>query len=98
MTNTSIPARLGKDASLAAGASGGGLRAGLIRYYSLTKPGVLYGNVITVVAGYFLASRGGFQAWPFLSLLVGSTLVIASACVLNNVLDRDIDTAMARTR
>lgn len=98
MTNTSTPARPGKDASLAAGASGGGLRAGLTRYYSLTKPRVLYGNVITVVAGYFLASRGGFQTWPFLSLLVGSTLVIASACVLNNVLDRDIDTAMTRTR
>lgn len=68
------------------------------RYYSLTKPRVLYGNVITVVAGYFLASQGAFQLWPFLALVVGSTLVIGSACVLNNVLDRDIDAAMVRTR
>lgn len=98
MNRVSTSAESGSDASLAAGAAGAGLRAGLTRYYSLTKPRVLYGNLLTVVAGYFLASRGGFHTWPFLALVLGSTLVIASACVLNNVLDRDIDAAMVRTR
>lgn len=98
MSSLSTPAGTGNDASLAAGTAGEGLRAALMRYYSLTKPRVLYGNVITVVAGYFLASRGGFHTWPFLALVLGSTLVIGSACVLNNVLDRDIDVAMVRTR
>jgi heme o synthase len=67
-------------------------------YYSLTKPGVLYGNAITAAAGYLLASRGMIEWWLFLALCVGSTLVIASACVLNNYLDQDIDKVMARTK
>lgn len=67
-------------------------------YYSLTKPGVLYGNAITAAAGYLLASRGMIEWWLFLALCIGSTLVIASACVLNNYLDQDIDKVMARTK
>lgn len=70
------------------------------RYYSLTKPGVLYGNVITGVAGFLLAAGHfkHFDSWLFVAAMVGMTLVIASACVLNNYLDRDIDSIMERTR
>lgn len=70
------------------------------KYYSLTKPGVLYGNVITGVAGFLLAA-GYFRTFPvglFLATIGGMTLVIASACVLNNVLDQDIDQLMERTK
>jgi heme o synthase len=67
-------------------------------YYSLTKPGVLYGNALTAAAGFLLAANGHIDFWLFLSLVVGSTLVIASACVLNNFLDQDIDSKMARTK
>jgi len=88
----------GTDAALAARAAGGGLRDTLTRYYSLTKPGVLYGNALTAAAGFALASAGHFALWSFVVLCVGSTMVIASACVINNVLDRDIDTVMERTR
>jgi len=69
-------------------------------YYSLTKPGVLYGNALTAAAGFLLASgiAGVFNFWLFLALCIGSTLIIASACVLNNYLDQDIDSKMARTK
>jgi protoheme IX farnesyltransferase len=67
-------------------------------YYSLTKPGVLYGNALTAAAGFLLASRGHIDIGLFLSICVGSTLVIASACVLNNYLDQDIDSKMERTK
>ncbi|WP_277050934.1 heme o synthase [Ruania albidiflava] len=88
----------GRDAALAAKSDRPGLRARLGRYYSLTKPGVLYGNVLTAAAGFFLASgRGTPTLGLFLALMVGTTLIIASACVLNNVLDRDIDQRMERT-
>jgi len=88
----------GRDAALAAKSDRPGLGARLGRYYSLTKPGVLYGNVLTAAAGFFLASgRGTPTLWLFLALMVGTTLIIAAACVLNNVLDRDIDQRMERT-
>lgn len=67
-------------------------------YYSLTKPGVLYGNVLTTIAGFFFASRAGFDVWLFLATLVGTSLVIGSACVINNYLDQDIDQLMERTK
>jgi protoheme IX farnesyltransferase len=70
----------------------------LKKYYSLTKPGVLYGNVITGAAGFLLAARGAINFALFVEVIVGMTLVIASACVLNNVLDRDIDARMERTK
>lgn len=67
-------------------------------YYRLTKPGVLYGNVLTAAAGFFLAAAGYVDWGLFVAMLVGMTLVIASACVINNYLDRDIDSKMARTK
>lgn len=67
-------------------------------YYSLTKPGVLYGNALTAAAGFLLAARGNIDHWLFIALCIGSTLIIASACVLNNYLDQDIDSKMARTK
>lgn len=67
-------------------------------YYSLTKPGVLYGNALTAAAGFLFASRGTVDVWLFISLCLGSTFIIASACVLNNFLDQDIDSKMERTK
>lgn len=67
-------------------------------YYSLTKPGVLYGNALTALAGFLLASRGHINLWLFAALCIGTTLIIASACVLNNYLDQDIDKKMTRTK
>jgi protoheme IX farnesyltransferase len=70
----------------------------LRRYYSLTKPGVLYGNALSAAAGFLLASGRAID-WPlFFYTILGTTLVIASACVINNYLDQDIDRHMARTR
>jgi protoheme IX farnesyltransferase len=70
------------------------------QYYSLTKPGVLYGNVITGAAGFLLAAGyfAVFDVGLFVATIGGMTLVIAAACVLNNVLDQDIDRLMERTK
>ena len=74
------------------------MRESIRRYYSLTKPGVLYGNALTVAAGYFLASQGKIDIWLFLAVFIGSSFIIAAACVLNNYLDQDIDAIMERTK
>ncbi|HET8709475.1 MAG TPA: heme o synthase [Candidatus Saccharimonadales bacterium] len=72
----------------------------LKNYYSLTKPGVLYGNAITAAAGFLFAAAvfRTFEPGLFVALCIGTTLVIASACVINNVLDADIDSKMERTK
>jgi protoheme IX farnesyltransferase len=67
-------------------------------YLMLTKPGIIFGNAITATAGYFLALQGPFNLGLFLATLCGLSLVIASACVYNNYIDRDMDQKMARTR
>lgn len=72
--------------------------ASIKRYYSLTKPGVLYGNALTVAAGYFLAAQGNVNVGLFIAVFIGSSLIIASACVINNFLDQDIDAIMDRTK
>lgn len=56
------------------------------------------GNVITTAAGFFLASKGLINWSVFLAALVGVILVVASACVFNNYLDREADKKMERTK
>ena len=70
----------------------------LRNYYRLAKPGIVYGNIVSTLASFLFASR--FQAMPLLMLatLFGLALVIASGCVFNNYLDREIDRAMKRTQ
>jgi protoheme IX farnesyltransferase len=67
-------------------------------YYRLTKPGIVYGNLITVLAGYAYASRLEMSLQVLLALMSGMALVIATSCVINNVMDRDIDARMERTK
>lgn len=67
-------------------------------YYLLTKPGIIVGNLITAVAGFVLATKGQFDLALFCACVVGSGLVIASACVFNNYIDRNVDQKMERTK
>jgi protoheme IX farnesyltransferase len=73
-------------------------RARLSAYYRLAKPGIVYGNLLTAVAAFLFAAQWRFP-WPlFVATAAGAALVIASACVFNNYLDRGIDARMARTK
>ncbi len=67
-------------------------------YILLTKPGIIIGNLITTIGGFALASRGQIDVSLFFVTLFGLGLVIASACVWNNFLDRKIDARMKRTQ
>lgn len=64
----------------------------------LTKPGIIMGNVVTMAAGFAMASKGDLDFALFFLTLLGLSLVIASAGVFNNYLDREADAKMARTK
>ncbi len=70
---------------------------------SLFKANVLVANVLPVFTGFWLAlyfTETSFSThWEvFLLTIVGSTMVIAGALILNNWYDVDIDTIMERTQ
>ncbi|HUC01520.1 MAG TPA: heme o synthase [Candidatus Paceibacterota bacterium] len=75
-------------------------------YYELTKSGLVFGNLITVIAGFLLGARtvaivNGIlpvDPWLLFATCAGIACVMASGCVFNNYIDRDIDGKMERTR
>ncbi len=67
-------------------------------YLLVAKPGIIFGNLISAAAGFFLASKGRVDGVALQATLVGISLVVASGCVLNNCVDRKVDRKMIRTR
>ncbi len=68
------------------------------QYYHLAKPGIIYGNALTAIAGFFFATHGKVNLGLFIAMLAGLSLIIASGCVINNYFDRDVDAKMERTK
>lgn len=86
-----------------------GLRANIEKssfvrdFFALIKIGIVNSNLITTFTGLWLAIH--FTGQSFLNNLdiifftiVGSSLIIAGSCVINNYVDRDIDHLMERTK
>lgn len=67
-------------------------------YYGLAKPGIVYGNILTVVAAYLYACRWRIDWLTLVATVVGIALVIGGSCALNNYFDRHIDAKMSRTK
>jgi len=67
-------------------------------YLRLIKPGITTSNTISGVAGFCLAASAVAWSWTaFVGAIGGIMLIIASACVANNILDRNMDKKMKRT-
>lgn len=67
-------------------------------FISLSKPGIIFGNLLALLGGYLLGSKGAFNTLIFLGSAIWISLVIGCAGVLNNIFDRDIDSVMERTQ
>ena len=72
-------------------------------FLALIKIGIVNSNMITTFTGLWLALH--FSDKGFLEnlhivffTLVGSALIMAGSCSLNNYIDRDIDHLMERTK
>lgn len=67
-------------------------------YYYLTKPGLIYGNLLTVLGGYLYGAIQRPHFVPLVGVVIGSALVMASGTVANNIQDRVMDQHMKRTK
>ncbi|VFP88658.1 heme o synthase [Candidatus Erwinia haradaeae] len=67
-------------------------------YLQLIKPGIIIGNLISLIGGFLFASKYNIDYYNFFFTVIGSILVIASSCVYNNYIDRDIDKKAQRTK
>lgn len=66
-------------------------------YLRVAKPWIVFANILSASGGFFLAAQGRIDLGLLLAVLTGISAVVASGCVCNNYIDRDIDTLMART-
>ncbi|WP_338045988.1 heme o synthase [Paenibacillus sacheonensis] len=68
-------------------------------YVALTKPNIIRLNAIAAFGGFWVASKWDNIDWLLLLyMLIGSALTMASACVINNYWDRELDKKMERTK
>jgi heme o synthase len=67
-------------------------------FVQVAKPGILFSNLITTFGGFWIASKWEIDWLLMIWTLLGTMLVMASGCVLNNYLDRDMDVKMKRTQ
>jgi protoheme IX farnesyltransferase len=79
------------------GASEIAVRGQVADYVELTKPRIALVVLITTFAGMWLAAGPTLSFSLVIATLTGTWLASASAGVLNNYIDRDIDPLMSRT-
>lgn len=74
-------------------------KEGVLRdWVELTKPRILQLNLFAAFGGYWLAAKWSVHAGTLLWMLLGTTLTMASACVMNNIWDYRLDRKMTRTK
>ena len=65
-------------------------------YVQAAQPRIVALFLVTVLAAMMLA--GGASAWLTIAVLAATALTVAGAAILNNVIERDLDARMERTR
>jgi protoheme IX farnesyltransferase len=73
----------------------------LADFYELTKPRMNLLVVLTTVLGFYIAAMMAGQtllSWSLVHTLIGTALTAASASVLNQIVEREFDRLMPRTR
>jgi protoheme IX farnesyltransferase len=67
-------------------------------YVELVKPNIVGLILVTVAAGFYVGSAGTLHLALLVHTLVGSALVAAGSNALNQILERNIDARMRRTK
>jgi len=69
----------------------------LLSFVELMKPELTGLSVLTSLCGFYLATTGAFEFWPFLWTGFGTLLVGGGAGALNQYIEKDYDAMMKRT-
>ncbi|HEU5318779.1 MAG TPA: heme o synthase [Chloroflexota bacterium] len=67
-------------------------------YVALTKPRIIELLLVTTIPTMVLAQGGLPSVWLMLAVVLGGTMAAGGANAINQVIDRDIDHVMRRTR
>ena len=68
-------------------------------YFSLTKPGITFMQLVTVSIGFFMSCIGiEFNIYRYGFLLLGTLFCSSGACVFNHYIESDVDLKMNRTK
>ena len=67
-------------------------------YVELTKPRITFMVVVSTVAGYYLGCDGPVPILGLLHTMIGTALIAAGASCLNQIIERESDAHMERTR
>ena len=70
----------------------------LVDFYELTKPRMNFLVVITTMVGFYVASPALVDWLLLVHTLLGTAMTAASASVLNQLIERNLDALMPRTR
>lgn len=70
----------------------------LADYLELTKPRITALVLVTAAAGFYLGSEGAMKLALLGHTLLGTALVAAGTSAMNQVLEREVDRRMVRTR
>src|SRR5438034_6098742 len=70
----------------------------VIDYVALTNPRIVVLLLVTAFASMLIAAPGRISPWLIFFTLAGGAMSAGSANAINQLLERDIDALMSRTR
>ncbi len=74
-----------------------GARERMTAFVELTKPRIAFMLVLTSAAGFYLGTKGNFDALLFVNAMIGIMLLAFGVATLNQYIERDTDALMDRT-
>ncbi len=86
------------DSNLVLDVSASRIRRRAVDYFELTKPRIVAMILITTAAGFYLGAQGSPDYLVLLHTLIGTALTAGGTLALNQLMEREADALMVRTR
>ncbi|MGD6858651.1 MAG: UbiA family prenyltransferase [Enterobacteriaceae bacterium] len=70
----------------------------MINYLKLIKPNIVFGNLLSFFCGMSISCTTKIDMKILICLFISIFLIISSSCIINNIIDRNFDKIMNRTK